>query len=232
MPTTDEEKIYQIALSIIPQIGVINARRLMSYMGTAKDIFKSTRSQLLKIPHIGPVLSAAIHQSGLVSQAESIWLDCQRERTEILFYTDLNFPNRLKQIFDSPIVLYWKGNQDLNAEKILAVVGTRKATEYGKRVTSDLVKDSIGQGITFVSGLAYGIDIALHKACIDSKINTVAKIQLVNMMGKTVSNESAEVFNGALQKTIHTTSSYASGLYIVKVLIDDKLYKTQLIFRR
>jgi DNA processing protein len=80
MPTTNEEKIYQIALSIIPQIGVINARRLMSYMGTAKNIFKSTRSQLLKIPHIGPVLSAAIHQSGLVSQAESIWLDCQRAR--------------------------------------------------------------------------------------------------------------------------------------------------------
>ncbi len=105
MPTTDEEKIFQIALSIIPQIGVINARRLMSYMGTAKDIFKSTRSQLLKIPRIGPVLSSSIHQSGLISQAESIWLDCQRERTEILFYTDLNFPNRLKQIFDSPIVL-------------------------------------------------------------------------------------------------------------------------------
>jgi len=148
MPTTEEEKIYQIALSIIPQIGVINARRLISYMGTAKDIFKSTRSQLLKIPHIGPVLAAAVHQPELVLQAESIWLDCQREHTQILFYTDLDFPNRLKQIFDSPILLYWKGNQDLNAEKILAVVGTRKATEYGKRVTSDLVKDSIGQGIT------------------------------------------------------------------------------------
>lgn len=174
MPTTDEEKIYQIALSIIPQIGVIHARRLMSYLGTARDIFKSTRSQLLKIPRIGPVLSAAIHQAGLVSQAESIWLDCQREHTKILFYTDLEFPNRLKQIYDSPIVLYWKGNHDLNTEKILAVVGTRKATEYGKRVTSDLVKDSIGQGITFVSGLAYGIDIALHLACLKAKINTVA----------------------------------------------------------
>jgi len=54
------------------------------------------------------------------------------------------------------------------------VVGTRKATEYGKRVTSELVKDSMGQGVTFVSGLAYGIDIALHLACIKAKINTVA----------------------------------------------------------
>jgi DNA processing protein len=106
MPTIEEEKIYQIALSIIPKIGVINARRLMSYMGSARDIFKSTRSQLLKIPQIGPILAAAIHQSGLVVQAESIWMDCQREHTQILFYTDLDFPNRLKQIFDSPIVLY------------------------------------------------------------------------------------------------------------------------------
>lgn len=174
MPSTEEEKIYQIALSIIPQIGVINARRLMSYMGTAKDVFYSSKAQLIKIPHIGPVLSKAIHKSGLVNQAETIWLDCQREQTEILFYTDANFPNRLKQIFDSPIVLYWKGKQDLNAEKILAVVGTRKATDYGKKITTDLVKDSVGQDITFVSGLAYGIDIALHKACLHYKVNTIA----------------------------------------------------------
>lgn len=174
MPSTDEEKIFQIALSIIPKIGVINARRLMTYMGSAKNIFKWPKSQLLKIPHIGPVLSMAIHQAGLINQAESIWLDCQRAQTKILFYTDDEYPNRLKQIFDSPIILYWKGSQDLNAEKILAVVGTRKATDYGKKVTSALVQDSIGQGITFVSGLAYGIDIALHLACLKAKISTVA----------------------------------------------------------
>ena len=67
---------------------------------------------------------------------------------------------------------------------------------------------------------------------VDGSINAVAKIQLVNMMGKTVYTETAEVNNGALLKTINTPSTFANGSYIVRVLVDDKLYKTQVIFNR
>lgn len=168
------ELFYQIALSRIPQIGVVNARRLMSYFANASSIFTANRSDLQKIPHIGPVLAESVFQKHILSEAEQILQACEKSQVRVLFYLDSSYPDRLKQIYDAPIVLYQQGNVELNAECLLAVVGTRKATDYGLRTTSRLVSDSIGSQVTFVSGLAYGIDVEVHKTCIELQIPNIA----------------------------------------------------------
>ena len=171
MPT---ELFYQIALSRIPQIGVVNARRLMSYFETASSIFSANRSDLQKIPHIGPVLAESVFQKQILLEAEQILRASDQSNTRVLFYLDPDYPDRLKQIYDAPIILYQQGNVNLNSECMLAVVGTRKATDYGKRVTARLVEDSLGVPLTFVSGLAYGIDVEVHKTCIELQVPNIA----------------------------------------------------------
>ncbi len=90
-----------------------------------------------------------------------------------LFFTDENYPKRLKHCSDSPIMLYFKGNANLNCEKIIAVVGSRKPSEYGKQVTEEFVKELKDSGILIVSGLAYGVDVLSHKMALDIGLNTV-----------------------------------------------------------
>ncbi len=168
------EKVYQIALSRIPQIGVVNARRLIAYTKSAEAIFKSSSSDLQRIPHIGPVLAHSVAQQGLLEDAEKILNACEKAKIQTLFYTDANFPDRMKHMYDAPIQLYYSGNVDLNRERFLAVVGTRKATDYGRRTTHSLVEQSLGTQTTFVSGLAYGIDIEVHKHCLHLGIPNIA----------------------------------------------------------
>lgn len=168
------ELFYQIALSRIPQIGVVNARRLMSYFETASSIFSANRSDLQKIPHIGPVLAESVFQKHILNESEQILRACEQANVCVLFYLDKEYPERLKQIYDAPIVLYQQGKVDLNVDSMLAVVGTRKATDYGRRVTTRLVEESLGTQVTFVSGLAYGIDVEVHKSCIDHQVPNIA----------------------------------------------------------
>lgn len=170
----EEEKIFQIALSLIPQIGVVNARRLVSYVGTAKQIFYSKASILQKIPHIGPAIAHEITNHAVLLEAERIYTDCLKQKIQVYFYLDQAYPFRLKQLYDAPLLLYFKGNPMFQHDKIMALVGTRKATEYGKTITYQIVRDSLDDNVLFISGLAYGIDIALHQACLELNIPTMA----------------------------------------------------------
>jgi len=168
------ELLYQIALSRIPQIGVVNARRLIAYTSSAEAIFKARSSELQKIPHIGPVLAQAVTRQNVLQEAEGILDACVKANIQVLFYTDRVYPDRLKQIYDAPLVLYFSGSVDLNHERFLAVVGTRKATDYGKRTTQNLVSQSLGSQAIFISGLAFGIDIEVHRTCMQHQIPNIA----------------------------------------------------------
>lgn len=170
----EEEKVFQIALSLVPQIGIVNARRLISYLGSAKQVFHSTTSVLQKVPHVGPMIAHEVKSNLVLQEAERIYSDCIKERIQLFFYLDEGYPNRLKQLYDAPLLLYFKGNVNFQQEKVLALVGTRKATEYGKEITYQIVKESVDDDVLFVSGLAYGIDIALHQACIELNVPTIA----------------------------------------------------------
>ena len=169
----EHEKLYQVALSFVPGIGDVNTRQLVSYCGSAEAIFKSNKSKLNSIPGIGAKTVAAINSHNTLDHAEKLIERCEKEEVKILFYTDKEYPFRLKQIMDSPPLLFVKGNTDLNAQKIVAIVGTRQATEYGKEFTEKLVEGLKPHNALIVSGLAYGIDIQAHKAALKYELPTL-----------------------------------------------------------
>ena len=97
----------------------------------------------------------------------------EQHKIEFIFYTDPRYPRRLKQCEDAPLMLYTKGNIDLNNTRFVAIVGTRDASEYGKRICSELIQQFAGTNIVVVSGMAYGIDITIHQLCLQYGVETI-----------------------------------------------------------
>ncbi len=174
MDVLHEELIYQIGLTLIEGIGDVNAKNLLAYCGSAKDVFKEKKAKLQKIPGIGQTLANAVFQSKhVLKRAEEEITFIEKYKIRPLFFTESAYPLRLKSCSDGPILLYYKGTANLNTDKILAVVGTRRPSEYGKQLTEQLVNDLSGSGILVISGLAYGIDILAHRTALDSGLETV-----------------------------------------------------------
>jgi DNA processing protein len=169
----DDEKLYQVALSMVPGIGDITAKTLISYCGSAGDIFKKNKNQLSKIPGIGLLAAEKILSFKNFSQAESEINKSINHNIQILFYTDAKYPKKLKHAPDSPTLLFFKGNVDLNFSKIVSIVGTRKSTAYGRDFTEKIVEKLAAHKALIVSGLAYGIDIIAHKAALKNGLHSI-----------------------------------------------------------
>ena len=171
-----EEKIYQVALGMVPGIGHVTAKTLLSYCGSAPEIFKRNKGKLSKIPGIGTMAASAILNFRDFHLAEKKIEQSIAKGIKVLFITDDQYPKRLKHAVDSPVVLYYKGNGNLNAQKMVALVGTRRCTGYGKDMVEQLVSGLIGHRATIVSGLAYGIDIHAHKMALKNGLPTIAAL--------------------------------------------------------
>jgi len=168
------ETIYQIAVTLIPGIGDISGKRFVSYCGGAEAIFKENRKSLEKINGLRDVtIDALCHSKDLLRRAEQEVEFIARNNIRPLFYQDSDYPRRLLQCEDSPIMLYYKGNANLNASKVVAVVGTRNITEYGKDNCAQLVNDLVDEQVLVVSGLAYGVDTMAHRTSVKAGIPTV-----------------------------------------------------------
>jgi DNA processing protein len=164
---------YQIALTLVPGVGSILIRQLISYCGAAEDVFKSPMARLLKVPGIGEVTARAILKPDILSEAERVSQRLEKMGATALFYTDKAFPARLKTLYDAPALLYYKGSGNLNAQRTIGLVGTRQATDYGRRVTTEIIEALVPFGVHVISGLAYGIDIAAHRACLAHNLPTI-----------------------------------------------------------
>ncbi len=169
----DQERISFLALHFLPGIGDHLVKQLVSYCGSAEQVFKTQRGKLLKIPGIGPVAAESIHSGSVFHQAERELKKAEKDETEIIFYTDKKYPSRLKQIEDAPSLLYYKGNINLNFAKSVAIVGTRQATEYGKEIVNQIIDELLPHRPVIVSGLAYGIDIQAHKQALKNNLPTL-----------------------------------------------------------
>lgn len=167
---------YKIALTLIPHIGDILAKRLVAYCGSPQAVFEEKRAALEKIPGIGSTYAASVINHGAFGRAEEEIAFIEKSDITPLFYLDNNYPKRLFNCDDSPVMLYYKGNANLNADKIISIVGTRDATEYGKKMCEKLVEDLSSLNVMIVSGLAYGIDICAHKAALDNSLPTVCTL--------------------------------------------------------
>lgn len=172
--TDPEEHCYRIALSLIPGVGFIHARNLLDYFGSARAIFKARETTLVKVPGIGNITAGNIRSQQVLERAKAEMEFIEKHRIKTLFYQDDDYPSRLKNCEDAPLILFAHGKIDFNIPKMVAVVGTRHATEYGKGFCEKLIAEMATHGnFCVISGLAYGIDITAHKACLKNGIPTI-----------------------------------------------------------
>jgi len=164
--------LYQLALTQIPQIGPVQAKILLQHC-EAEEIFHAKKTYLEKIEGIGPVRAAAISSFKDFSEAEKEMEFIEKYKIKTLFLSDIQYPKRLLNCYDSPTLLFYKGGADLNASKIAAIVGTRNNTDYAKQVVEKFIKDLYDQQVTIVSGMAYGVDALAHKAAIKNNLATI-----------------------------------------------------------
>jgi DNA processing protein len=166
---------HKIALGLIPRIGDINARKLVSHFGCVEAIFHEPYRNLIKIPGIGSGIAKYISGRSYLEKAEQEAEYITKNNIKPYFYLDNNYPFRLRQCDDSPVVFFFMGNSDLDSAKILSVVGTRNATSRGKEMCEKII-GGLANGhpeLIIISGLAYGIDIAAHKAALSNNLQTI-----------------------------------------------------------
>jgi len=165
--------LYQIALTLVPGIGDVLGKKLISYCGNPEQIFREPKKMLQKIPRISDKLITAIGNKDLLNRARKEILFIEKYRIKPLYFQDKDYPSRLRNCLDSPIMLYYKGNTEINMAKVVGVVGTRSATEYGKEICSKIILELVDHQVLIVSGLAYGIDSCAHRAAIAAGLPTV-----------------------------------------------------------
>ncbi|TCD00412.1 DNA-processing protein DprA [Pedobacter psychroterrae] len=165
--------IHNIALTFIPEVGHVTAKNLLGHFGSSEAIFKAKKNELVAVPGIGPQTARHILDNNALQDAEKQLKFIEHHAVQALFYTDEAYPHRLRNCFDAPVLLYYRGNADLNHSRIISIVGTRKATEYGRQLCKQLCETLAAYDVLIVSGLAYGIDIAAHKESVYQNIPTV-----------------------------------------------------------
>ena len=172
-----EKLQYNIGITLLPGVGDVTAKNLVAYCGSAEAVFKEKRSRLEQILGIGTLTAATISKSDVLkdalSRAEEEIRFIEKEKITPLFFTDADYPDRLKQCDDSPVMLYAKGKMDLNTEKIVSIVGSRKSTEYGRKMCEQIVESLAPYNVMITSGLAYGIDIIAHRSSLKNNLSTV-----------------------------------------------------------
>ncbi len=172
------EDVYKIAISFFNGIGPVNTKKVIAYTGSLEGLFKEKKQNLLKIPGIGKSFVDKLDREPAISLAEEEIEFIAKNDIQVAFYLDEKYPQRLLNCADSPCTLYYKGHTDFNVSRIISIVGTRNASDYGREVCNKLIQDLSEKNIKpiIISGLAYGIDICAHKAALRNGLQTVAAV--------------------------------------------------------
>lgn len=167
-----DEKIAQLALSMTKGIGPHAFRLLMSDFHSVTEIFELEDTQLKDFITNERIRTEILHRVHW-QRAEKEYDYCQEKGIEILFYQDKRYPQRLNFHESMPCLLYYRGEADLNAKRIVSIVGTRDPSDHGRMQCEQIVKQLAKHDCLIVSGLAYGIDIAAHKAALKNNLKTI-----------------------------------------------------------
>ena len=175
MNSPKDELTALLALNRIDRIGSIRAKYLYEQLGSAQEIFRNRKHLNEIITGVNQSLINALDDSGVFIKAEQELRFIEENHIRCLTPENEDYPSRLRDCEDAPLLLFTLGNADLNTTKIVSVVGTRKATEYGRRMCNRLIEElhTLCPDILIVSGLAYGIDAISHKAALDNNCKTV-----------------------------------------------------------
>ena len=178
LPNKDySEEFYQIALTFVPEVGPKTARALLSRYSSAEAIFRAKARELVTVDGMGEYKAKMFKGKQIYVEAEKELEYCLKNDIRPLFMTNPSYPKRFMNCDDAPVLLYYKGQAELNASKVIAVIGTRKHTDYGQRATEDLIEGLQGlEDVIVVSGLALGIDTVAHRSCLKHGIPTVGVV--------------------------------------------------------
>lgn len=166
-------KQQQIALTLLSGIGSRRARTILTYFSDLEAFFGQKQLNIANIPGIPADCITHQQRSAALEAADKICERLEKINASTVFYTDDNYPRRLKQCPDAPLLLYAKGNIHWNPTRVISVVGTRHATSYGKGLTRELIEGIAETGATVISGMAYGIDVAAHSAALEYRLPTI-----------------------------------------------------------
>lgn len=169
-----EDLSYLLGLYFCKGIGSITARTLIQYLGGTKEVFLATKKKRQSIPGISDKLVALLNFEDVKKSVEEELRFIEKNNIQVVSYYDKNYPYRLKECHDAPLLLFVKGSTNFNLEHIVNIVGTRHATEYGKQVTDNIIAELAPYNTCIVSGLALGIDGAAHKAALQHNLPTIA----------------------------------------------------------
>jgi DNA protecting protein DprA len=165
--------LYDIALTKVAGIGPMMGRQLLNHFGSAEAIFTAAKKDLAAVSGLRARLIDKILTSDALREAERELRFAEKHTIQILHWRHQEYPKRLADCPDAPLILYYKGNTDLNTQRIVSIVGTRSATPYGKSICADFLQDLAPYGVLVISGLAYGIDSLAHRHSLTHRIPTV-----------------------------------------------------------
>ncbi len=177
MPQIDltvDELSAHYALSDAHGIGVRRLRVLLSHFGSAQSILGASFKQLVEVEGIDKKTADSILQCRISSRDKEKAQRIKQENVNIYHFLNENYPSRLKQIPKVPVLLYSVGKFTEADNQAIAIVGTRSSSDYGHRVTKELVNELVQYGFTIVSGLARGIDTQAHYTALESGGRTIA----------------------------------------------------------
>ncbi|NCI47276.1 DNA-processing protein DprA [Sediminibacterium soli] len=169
----ETELFYRIALTMIPELGAVCNRCLVERFGDAMSVFTAKKKEIGAVEGIGEQRARSLKEWKGFAQAEAELRFLEKHQIQPLFLTDTAYPKRLLHCYDPPTLLYYRGNADLNQPKVISIIGTRNHTEYGKRITQELIAALKAHSVLVVSGLAFGIDAIAHKTCLQENLPTI-----------------------------------------------------------
>ena len=171
----EKELLSLIALQHIPGVGSITAKRLVEGVGSAVQVFENRTDLASIIPQVQSTLIKALDCPSAHHRAEQELEFITKHHITCIGYHDEEYPIRLRECDDAPILLFYRGNAKLNPRRVISIVGTRKCSEYGRDLCESFVRDLAAQcpDVLIVSGLAYGIDVCAHRASIKYGLPTV-----------------------------------------------------------
>jgi len=170
----EDQALYLVALSMIKGLGPVSIKNLIAYCGSPEAVLTAPKTKLMRAPGVGDHVAELVKQADTAKLAAEEVKLCEKNGVEIVSYMSPAYPHLLTYIYNAPLILFKKGNINLNAQPNIAIVGTRKPTEQGRIIAEEFATYFAEKGINVVSGLAYGIDLMAHKGALAAKAKTTA----------------------------------------------------------
>jgi DNA processing protein len=170
----EKELLYLLSLQKVKGIGTINAKKLISHLGSAEAVFKEKKSVLQKINGIGLNIIKDLYNPQVLKNAEKELDYLLQNKVKYTVFYDDDYPERLQHCVDAPLLMFYDGTIIYDKHPIISIVGTRNMTGYGRHFLEKLIDGIKEYNPIIVSGFAYGVDITAHKIAFEHQLQTIA----------------------------------------------------------